>query len=392
MTNTIIAWTLIFSFFGGGVVPALALPTSDPQIRIALVKDARQLDVEIRGSFTMDDGQTGLKLNSGRRLTRRSIRPDPLGLKVGAELYRTKNIQFFPQEDLILYLNGKVCRYRGRLDVIVTPQAGLLVINRIGLEEYVRGILFHEVSHRWPMEALKAQAVVSRTYAIYQIQANQKNEFDVTSDIYSQVYGGRSAERYRTNLAVERSAGEVLVYEGKILPAYFHATCAGKTEDVAELWKNVSIPPLRGVRCNFCGHSPHSFWKKSIALKDIEKQLAKEGKTVGPISGITILERNASGRIRILEISGLDGRKILITGKDFRQIIGPNIIRSNDYYVVIKETNADFSGRGWGHGVGMCQWGAYGMASRGYDYQQILSYYYPGVRLVAYTSLPKQHN
>lgn len=392
MSKTIFILTVISSLLTGVGNPALALTAAEPQVRIALVKEAKELDLEIRGSFLMDNGRTGEKLVSGRRLSRRTIRPDSAGLRVGTELYRTNKIQFRPQEDLVIYLQGKVCRYRGELDVTVTPQGGLLVINRIGLEEYVRGILFHEVSHRWPMEALKAQAVVSRTYALYQIQANIKNDFDVTSDIYSQVYGGRSAERYRTNLAVERSAGEVLVYEGKIFPTYFHATCGGKTEDVSELWKNDAIPPLRGVRCGFCGHSPHSFWKKKIALKDIEEQLAGVGKTVGPISMISIFERNASGRIRTLEIAGVNGKNIQISGKDFRQLIGPNVIRSNDYYAVIKGQDVNFFGRGWGHGVGMCQWGAYGMASRGYDYQKILSYYYPGSQLVLYTSLPKEHN
>ena len=259
----------------------------------------------------------------------------------------------------------------------------MLVVNAVELENYIKGVLYHEVSHYWPMESLKAQAVAARSYALYQMQMNRHKDFDVTSDIYSQVYGGRGSERYRTNIAIERTKGLVMVYRGKLLLAYFHATCAGHTEDVSELWKE-DLPPLKGVACSFCRFSPHFFWKKNFRLKDIQDKLNAKGYGLGLIKEIRIIERNTSGRIKTLEIETRDGKKANISGKDFREIIGPNNIKSNNYEVDMQGYYMDLIGKGWGHGVGMCQWGAAQMASEGYSYEQILKYYYPGVDIVSY--------
>ncbi|MBI4309557.1 MAG: SpoIID/LytB domain-containing protein, partial [Candidatus Omnitrophica bacterium] len=167
----------------------------------------------------------------------------------------------------------------------------------------------------------------------------------------------------------------------KILPAYFHATCAGMTEDADELWK-MKLPPLRGVPCLFCQDSPHMHWKKNFRLKDIQDALNKRGHKIDLIKDLSVVDRNRSGRINNLRITGRAGEELLIKGKDFRDILGPNVLRSNNYDIKMQGYYVDFIGKGWGHGVGLCQWGAFGMARQQFNYQQILKYYYPGVQIV----------
>jgi stage II sporulation protein D len=249
------------------------------------------------------------------------------------------------------------------------------VINQINLEDYLKGILYQESSHYWPQEALKAQAAVCRSYAVYQIEENKLKDYDVTSDIYSQVYGGKTSERYRTNRAVDDTRSQVITYKDKIIPAYFHATCAGHTEDAGLLW-NIEILPLKGVVCGFCKASPHFNWHNVLSLSEIEEKLTAAGYKIKGIEGITILGRNESGRILDLEIASAQ-KNIKISAKDFRNLIGPNLIRSTNFRVSIAQGDAVFEGLGWGHGVGLCQWGAYFMAKQGYTYKEILRYYYP---------------
>jgi stage II sporulation protein D len=257
------------------------------------------------------------------------------------------------------------------------------VVNDIELEDYVKGILYHEVSHYWPQEALKAQAVVCRTYALYQMGENSGRDYDVTSDVSSQVYGGRAAERYRTNMAVDETKGVVLVYNGNIFPAFFHATCGGNTENAALLW-NIDLPALRGVVCGFCQRSPHLKWYRVIALEELKDTLVKAGYRLGgDIQAIEILGTTGSGRVKELKLQTTkDG--LVISAKDFRNALGPNSIKSTNFKVSISGSDAVFEGLGWGHGVGMCQWGAYFMAKDGRSFQDILKYYYPGAELSQY--------
>ena len=236
------------------------------------------------------------------------------------------------------------------------------------------------------MEALKAQAVAARTYALYSMIGAEARDYDVTNDIYSQVYGGKNSERYRTGLAVDRTMGEVLVFEGKILPAYFHATCGGMTEDAHELW-DMDLPPLKGVPCQFCQDSPHMHWKRNFRLQDIQQALNKHGYKIGLIKDLSVVDRDRSGRINNLKIIDRNEQELVIKGKDFREAIGPNDLKSNKFEIEMKGYYVDFIGSGWGHGVGLCQWGARGMASQQFNYKQIVAYYYPGSKLTDYHDL-----
>jgi stage II sporulation protein D len=342
-------------------------------IRVAILQDVTSLSLKVSGLCEVVDDNTKAVLYRGKNLktTVTTYKGEILiadkGLKASRLLIKSENLK-------PIVINGR--SFNGDINLIKKDNGSLLVINKIDLEDYVKGVLYHESSHYWPPDALRAQAVVSRTYAVYQMQENKLKDYDLTSDIYSQVYGGKTSERFRTNEAVDDTRACVLTYDNKIIPAYFHATCGGHTEDASLLW-NIDIVPLKGVICVFCKDSPHFRWHNTLSLDEIEKKLTGAGYNIKVIQDIRILGKDKSGRITDLDIVSPE-KNIKISAKDFRNIIGPNLIRSTNFQLNLADGDTVFQGLGWGHGVGLCQWGAYFMAKQGYNYKDILKYYYPG--------------
>jgi len=357
-----------------------AAESREPEIRVAVLKSVNTFIVSVRGTYEIIDLMDKTTLIKGRTLKRSRVGISNGGITVGGKFFATKKLRIVSPKDVTVYSETKKGRFRGAIDIQIDQKNNLLVINRLGIESYVKGVLFHEISDKWPIEATKAQAVATRTYALYKMYENIKEPYDVTSDIFSQVYGGRTAERFRTDIAADYTAGEVLVYNGKIIPAFFHSNSGGQTEDANQVW-GIDLPPLKGVPSPYSQGMPHYVWKRNFQSSEVQKMLEKAGINVGVIKDISVAERNESGRIKSLIIEARDGRKTKISGLKFRDTLGPNFIKSNKYNVVMKGYFFDLVGNGWGHGVGMCQWGAYQMAKNKFKYDQILKHYYPGVEI-----------
>jgi len=356
-----------------------AVTAAPKLIRVAVLREVDHFTIGVNGRHSIMDYNSGKKVSVGIRLRPSLVALEHGKIKIGDNLYEDQRVLIEPRKDATLRINNS--HFRGDILIINNSGASLTVVNFVELEQYIWGVLYHEVSDKWPLEAIKAQAVATRTYALYAIAKYASRDYDVTNDVYSQVYGGKTSERYRTNLAVRRTKGEVLTYRGKIFPAFFHANSGGMTEDANELW-DISLPPLKGcVESPFSVNSPHYRWTRNFRLKDIQDKLNERGHKIGVIQEIAVLERNKSGRVKRLQITARDGKTDIIDGKTFRDILGPNVLKSNLYEVNMMGWYVDFVGRGWGHGVGMCQWGAYNMARARYNYKQILLYYYPGAEL-----------
>jgi stage II sporulation protein D len=355
-------------------------------VRVSIVRDSRELTLAIHGAYRLRDMSNGHVIARGLRLPESQVRLLDRGILIGLDIYPAKRLTIEPAKDASIIIDNRP--FRGEVTIIRTPDNHITAVNSINVEDYIKGVLYHEVSHHWPMEALKAQAVAARTYALYSLNPSGKS-YDVTNDIYSQVYGGRDSERYRTDLAVDRTRGEVLTFNHQIIPAYFHATCGGMTEDARELWSLPDLVPLRGVPCPFCKNSPHMHWRSNFRLRDLQDILNRNGYKIGAIKDISIVDRDRSERIDHLKITSVQGSDLIIKGKDFRDMIGPNVLKSNNYEIAMRGYFVDLIGKGWGHGVGMCQWGALGMAQQQFTYQQILAYYYPGSELMNYHELEK---
>jgi stage II sporulation protein D len=278
-------------------------------------------------------------------------------------------------EDNIVVLNGHP--YRGKVKIRKNPKGGLDVINIVNIEMYLYGVVPKEMSPQWFPEALKSQAVAARTFAIYQIDKSRDRDYDVTSTTASQVYGGAEAEAQQTNQAVDETKGMVIRYHGQLALTYFHGNSGGMTEDAERVW-TAEIPYLKATPDEFSIKAPGCAWKLSMNIDDIKKALNKKGVDVGPIEKIVVSDLSPSGRVMKLRISH-GGTDTTLSGNDFRLKTDPALIKSTLFSITPDGKEIHFEGKGYGHGVGMSQWGAYIMAREGRSYMDILQFFYKDV-------------
>ncbi len=272
--------------------------------------------------------------------------------------------------------------YRGAM-ILKPAEDGISVVNELGLEEYLYGVLPLEMSRDWPLEALKAQAVIARSYAVYNLGRFGLSGFDLSSDQRSQVYDGSGAEDPRTIQAVDQTVGQVLAYHGTILNAYFHACCGGHTASAESIWGTGPDPyrPFQGVRDSYCSMSPHFRWKVRVEGADLLRALQRGGVMATHLQGIGIAQRDRSGYIRAVSVTTDRGRE-LVKANSLRQWLGSGHLKSTHWTRLAKIDGAYvIEGHGYGHGVGLCQWGARAQAKNGRDYKRILRFYYPGTTL-----------
>jgi stage II sporulation protein D len=346
-------------------------------IRIAILSGAVMARVSIDGFYRIEDASTREVLATGKDL-RGAVTAFKSAVAVNGRRFAQEKLLIKIDDPDALQVNGR--RYHGGLAIIRVRNA-MTLVNYADVEDYIKGIAVREVSHYWPADALKAQAIVFRTYALYAMQENAARDYDVTSDVYSQVYGGNSAQRYRITDAIDETSGDVLTYGGAIFPAYYHSTCGGHTEDAKALW-NVDLPPLRGVECVYCKPSPHYSWKAAVPAADMAAQLRKAGVRVPSVKDIQAAGMDPSGRVTDIVFILPDGSRATVSAKDFRNILGPDIVKSARFSAALRGGTVVLSGTGWGHGVGLCQWGAYFMAKAGYSAAEILGFYYPGSKIM----------
>lgn len=377
----IIAAILAFSpsTYGAGSRP----PRPEKIIRVAVVKGKDEVTLSLRGYYEIYVGGEKEKILSGVNLRDAVVAVVNDEIKIADRTFKASSIKILTEEEATVCLNGRWLR--GYIGISCDSAGKLLVVNYVDIEDYLFGVLQHEVSFWWPYSALEAQAIAARTYALYQAQVNADRDYDLTNDTFSQVYGGANKERYRAKKAVVKTQSKVLICNGEIFPAYYHATCGGHTEDASELW-NIDLPSLKGVECNWCKRSPHYYWETEMSLADIETKLSAKEYKISGIVDIAPVEINNQNRIRKLKITDMKGFEEIQVNK-FRLIIGPKQIRSTNFKIEIKDNKAFFKGYGWGHGVGLCQWGAFFMSKSGFNYEEILNYYYPSAKIENYFNL-----
>lgn len=275
-------------------------------------------------------------------------------------------------------MNGK--SYRGWLEVRKKRNGLLLVINELDIEDYLLGVVTAEIPHGWEWEALKAQAVAARTYALYQKRTSGARSYHLFATINSQVYGGADGERRRGTKAVQDTRGLVLTYRGEIIPAFYHSSCGGQTENAAELW-GIDEPYLKGVACECQEISRYGLWEKRIKKPKMIAALRRQGIRISDVLGIGIKGVTAAGRVKAVSVLSPQGERF-ISADTLRAVLGSTVIPSVFFELEMDGDEAVFSGRGAGHGVGLCQWGAEEMAEQGHDFRGILSHYYPGTDVV----------
>jgi stage II sporulation protein D len=271
--------------------------------------------------------------------------------------------------------------------IYTTKYAGKsLIINRVDIEDYLAGVLAKEMDNLWPVEALKAQAVVSRTFTIYlaDINRSKKLPYDIKNSILNQVYNPSDISK-KIEESVKSTFGEVLSYKGKIVQVFFHACCGGKTAYSSDVWGGI-YPHISSVVDPYCKNTPYYKWEKTFTGNQISNILR-----LSRIDRIEVWGRDDSGRATLLKVFLKNGNITTLTGHRFRIQVNnsaskilftaPDVLPST-YFTVKKEGEEFiFEGFGYGHGVGMCQWGSRIMAEKGFGYEQILNHYFPKLEI-----------
>ncbi len=268
------------------------------------------------------------------------------------------------------YIFIKDSWYRGRV-LVVPTEGGVTAVNWVDLEAYLYGVVGGEMPASWPQEALKAQAVAARSYALYRRDRTQNQLFDVGGTTSHQVYKGLAAEAPSVQAAVNATQGQVLTYGGQVIEAVFHSSSGGYTENSEDIWQRPT-PYLRGV-ADYDQEAPVFQWSETFSAQQFGQRIVG----IGHLQSVATERATPRGRIVSIRLQGTQGSRTL-TGTELRQALG---LRSTLCSITVMGDTIRVDGRGYGHGLGMSQWGARGLATRGQNYLQILTYYYQGTAL-----------
>ncbi|MEW6411111.1 MAG: SpoIID/LytB domain-containing protein [Candidatus Zixiibacteriota bacterium] len=389
-------------------VPGLQEESSSTYIRIPFV---RVLLDESHGEATVSaDGSFAIEcLKQGEQTVFYSSRA--VTVKTSRDFLRVENHKGAIIQDRLdevniiprgnnnrVVLNG--ARYRGILKILPEGQS-VELINVIYMEDYLRGVVPPEIGKRTDdeLQAVMAQAVAARTYAMAHLQQYANKQYDMKSSIIDQVYQGHDVEEKLVNRAIDLTAGRVLFFEDKYINAYYHSTCGGYTDDIATVWDRKELPYLQPVADNgACSWSKYYNWKETFTEEQlrgrIEQYLSSDrGRDlrIGKIRDITISELTPGGRVATMLVH-TDNDVFRFYKDRIRWVVGrtsnPDLILPSGRFKVEIERDGrgeiesiTFAGSGYGHGVGMCQCGAIGLSREGWTYDKILTHYYVGAEV-----------
>lgn len=367
-----------------------------PEIRVKIGKDSPTVRVAVDGPW----GLVGAEGNvaSGESLDGADVRADGRNLVVDGIATTDGPVELRGKKagSLAVQVAGRPQRrYRGSLRLLPVEGGRVGVVNVLPMESYLAGVLAKELYASWHIEAYEAQVVAARTYALRAHNRRSRYAFDVYDTPMSQVYGGMDAETQKAWQAVRATEGIVATYEEggrrRLLPCYYHSTCGGDTVPAGLVFGGKTPPPLRGgTKCTYCRDASRYRWTKDVVLTkaEIRAGLARSGypalEQLGPLARIEVAARaGQDGRATRIRVVDAAGRSVLVRAGDWRIWVGAAKVPSTWFWIEDRASKIALTkGRGFGHGVGLCQYGAQFLATHGQTGEQILRYYYPGVKLV----------
>ena len=358
------------------IIPVIGATLNKQEtVRVAIKSKVNSVMVNISGAGSYYDQASGTYMGRFAKVANARITVEngflAINGKTGQGKYRSSRIMMVPEEGALINVDG--VNYRGQMEFISNGST-LTVVNHLGLEEYLCGVVPKETFASWPTEALKAQAICSRSYTIAKCEENYQKDYDLTSP-GDQLYGGASAEAASTTAAVYGTAGNYLEYNGKPLLTFFHTCCGGATEDGEKIFTYVRFYPS-GVTSPYCKGCKHYDWEYSIGAADLASKLKAAGYNPGNAAPLQVTKRFNSGRVAEIRIGSAT-----LTGEQLRKAVGYDVIKSTRFSVSLNGSVYTFKGNGWGHGVGMCQWCTKGMADQGITHEKMLEHFYPGAKL-----------
>ncbi len=349
---------------------------SSPLIRVKILQDKSRVEVGATGSYKIQS----LALAKGRSFPSSqaavTIEARQQGIQASGEIWGRKVLIGPEGGNSLIRVDGR--RYRGQI-IVQQKESFLEIINELPLEEYLWGVIKAEISPNWPRACVLAFTIAARTYAFKKLQnpSSRTTGYHVSSEQNDQVYRGVEGEDPLSRQLVNETRGKILTYLGEVIEAKYHACCGGYTASMSDVWGGKEYPYLVAKPDNFCKESSYFNWDFTIETEKLRELLKKKGLIWGRLYRIKLLEFDEGRRVKRLQIEHQEG-EIELTGTELRRILGEGNLRSTLFTVKRIGPDFVFEGRGWGHGVGLCQEGAKVMGERGYTYKEILEFYYPG--------------
>ena len=358
----------------------------DSPIRVNLTATAVSvLEIAIDKSYRIQLPGSRREIIATTRLAVTEVRATADGIQIGRRKFRVKTLDIIPSKSPAIWINDH--QYRGSIRLHRLENGKLIAINVLPLHHYLASVVDSEMPTAFPREAREAQAIVSRTYALYQM-SNRHPRFDLFSTTRSQNYlGYQFRDRNGRRLAGESdssrhvvlsTAGEVCTRNGKLIPAYYSAVCGGTTTAGSDVFRDASA--LSSVRCGGCRDAKLYRWTTTInratAAESLKKYFRRNGKSFGTLASITATAAGDGTRQVYFHVG--DGRrKYRLSAVTLRRDVFPSKLHSPRFDMRLAGKELQFQGRGSGHGVGLCQWGARGLALSGKKAQAIVRHYYP---------------
>lgn len=347
------------------VVPEISGPRRfEPSVRVLIKKDLQRLTIS-EGNYVVKTTEGGIVSNGERGIT---LISEKGYLLEGANRFKGELalVSRAPVSiDGVLY-SGKVLFY--------PTKKGIDLIDQIGIERYVASVLKGEIPSSFDIEAKKAVAIAVRTYTLYRMEKGREGYFHLDNSNISQVYGGIGGVGDEYVNAARDTRGMVALFKGDPALTVYHATCGGKTENAYDAWR-VDVPYLRAVSCGYCDYSPGFRWVIEMTPSDFMKGLMKENvrgnKLISLSKGVT----TRTGRVKTVRVV-MDTGTWDVDATKLRAHIGYAVMKSISFSIEMNANKVSISGKGYGHGVGLCQYGAEGMAEKGFHYREILKNYY----------------
>lgn len=350
-----------------------------PDLRVGLASGRASLTITPAG------GKATVQTGSSKTITlaantAAAIRWQDGAFLVGREKLRSEVLVIRPAAKAgELSLDGR--RYRGALE-LRHKGGGLTAVNIVPVDGYLRSVVPEEMPVDWPAEAIKAQSVAARSFALASRGRHASEGYDLCTTTHCQLYTGTAAEKSASNAAIKATRGEVLTYGDKPIEALFHTDSGGMTENSKDVWGS-HVPYLRAAKDTPAKTMP---WTKTISRADLERKLAAKGHDIGKVRSIALSplaigraakDRTASGRVKTMTVKGTKGTATL-SGTTWRSLLG---LKSTLFDAKLTKDAVTFTGYGSGHGLGISQWGAKRLAETGKSYADILHHYYTGTQL-----------
>lgn len=352
-----------------------------PVMRVALVRSAPEVEVFVESSYEVLLG--GTPVDIGESMARTKIRVSGNVIHIGGRELTADSLVIKPHRDggLGFVMAGKALRFRGEFEVIRQKNDVLTLVNSVDMETYLKDVMPGEMPSGWAPEAIRAQVVAARTYALFQRHTRKDDLYHI--GIAELAYRGTEGETAQMSNLVDSTRGVVLTYDWQIFPAYYHSTCGGRTEDAGQVFGDKSIPPLLGVECGYCRQSRFYAWKREVQKDDIQRRLHAARPEIGKVRSVEPVAFGSGSHSTKVAVKHDRGTTTL-GAHEFRLLLGANTLLSTAFQSRSTRSGRaiEFSGRGWGHGVGLCQYGAKGMAESGAKGADILRHYYPGADVV----------